>query len=374
MKRDNLIMYIIEISLVIFLLCCILFSETFTKTIIAIILLVFMILSNKFVKSDKIKGKYNKKLTKTMGIIGLVYIVMIYILGIYIGFYKATVQFSAWSVMNYIIPYIVIIISIENIRKTILLKEDKNSNIIMFIATVILDIAVSTNIYNLTTLTDYYMLIGFIMFASIANNLLFNYIIKKYRNCNAIIAYKIITTIYVYLIPIIPNMNILFESILRIIIPYVIYLILGAIYSKKEKELSTTTKTKDIVITSILVVIAAGITMLISCKFKYGTLVIGSGSMTGTINKGDVIIYEKLDEDEKVEIGDIIVFKSKNIRVIHRVIDKKDTGVEMKYFTKGDANPEIDEGYRVQEDIIGKVRTRIPYIGEITLMINEIFE
>ena len=112
--------------------------------------------------------------------------------------------------------------------------------------------------------------------------------------------------------------------------------------------------------------------MLVSCQFKYGILVIGSGSMTGTINKGDVIIYERLDET--VEIGDIIVFKSNDIRVIHRVIDKKDTGTVVKYFTKGDANPEIDEGYRVEEDIIGKVRARIPYIGEITLMINGIFE
>lgn len=96
--------------------------------------------------------------------------------------------------------------------------------------------------------------------------------------------------------------------------------------------------------------------------------------MTGTINKGDAIIYEKLDEDEKIEIGDIIVFKSENIRVIHRVIDKKDTGAEIKYYTKGDANPEVDEGYRTEEDIIGKTRARIPYIGEVTLMLNEIFE
>ena len=212
------------------------------------------------------------------------------------------------------------------------------------------------------------------MFASIANNLLYNYIMMKFRNSKAIIGYRIITTIYVYIIPIIPNIHILFESILRIIIPYIIYLILEAVYSKKEKRITTRSKTRDVVITSILIVIAGGIIMLVSCKFMYGVLVIGSGSMTGTINKGDAIIYERLGKDEEIEIGDVIVFNSDNIKVIHRVIDKKDAGRGMKYFTKGDANPNIDEGYREESDIVGKVKLRIPYIGQPTVLLNEIFE
>lgn len=72
-------------------------------------------------------------------------------------------------------------------------------------------------------------------------------------------------------------------------------------YSKKEKQLRTGVKIKDIIITSILAITAAGIIMLISCQFRYGILVIGSGSMTGTINKGDAIIYETLDKDEEIK-------------------------------------------------------------------------
>lgn len=96
--------------------------------------------------------------------------------------------------------------------------------------------------------------------------------------------------------------------------------------------------------------------------------------MTGTINKGDAIIYEKLEPEEQIKIEDIIVFKSGDIRIIHRVIDIKDTGAETKYFTKGDANYDTDEGYRIEDDIIGKVKARIPYIGEVTIMLNEIFK
>lgn len=372
MKIDNLIMYIIEICLIVFLLCCIFYTEIFNKTIIAIILFIFMIISNILIKSYKSKGKYNKRITILMTIIGITYISFIYIVGIYKGFYNSTVKFSRWTMLNYIIPYIVIIITIENIRKTILLKEEKKSSILILIATVILDVVLTTNIYNVKSLTDYYMLIGFIIFSSIANNILNNYIIKQYRNCKAIIIYRIIITIYVYIIPIIPNINLLFESILRILIPFIIYTILEKIYGKKEKEVKTVTKTKDIVITSILSILAGGIIMLISCQFKYGMLVIGSGSMTGTINKGDAIIYKKLDDE--IEIGDVIVFYNDNIRVIHRVIDKKNNGKEIRYYTQGDANPNQDEGYRVEENIIGKVKLRIPYVGQLAVLLNEIFE
>lgn len=374
MKSDKLILYIVEVALMIFLLCFIFISKIFTKTIMAVVLLVFMIISERLIKSDKLKERYNRKLTSTMAIVGIVYLAMVYVLGIYLGFYNSAVKLSTWSVINYIIPYIVIIVSMENIRKTILLKDDKKSNAIIVIVTVILDVALTTDIYNVKTLTDYYILIGFITFSSIANNTLYNHIIRTHRNCRGIILYRIITTIYVYIIPITPKIHILFESILRILTPYIIYLILEKMYVKKEKQISVATKTKELVITSILVVIVTGIIMIISCQFKYGALVIGSGSMTGTINKTDVIIYKKLDEDDKIEIGDIIVYKQDGKKVIHRVIDKRDAGSGMRYYTKGDANPNIDEGYREKLDIVGKVKLRIPHIGQPAIMLNEIFE
>lgn len=373
MKRDKLILYIIEISLIISSLCFIFFIEVFTKAIMSIILLLFVIITNKLVKTYKTKGKYNRKLTKLMIIIGIVYIAGLYVLGIYIGFYNATVKFSRWSIINYIIPYTVIIILTENIRKPILLKEDKKSNILILIATVILDIAITTNISSIKTLNDYFMLIGFITFSSIANNMLYNYIIIKYKNCKAIIGYRLITILYVYFIPIIPNLHILFETIIRIIVPYIIYLIIEANYAKKEKDFSTTRgrKTKETVILSIFIILAINVLMLVSCQFTYGALVIGSGSMTGTINKGDIIIYKKLDD--AVKVGDIIVFNYNGTRIIHRVVDAKNFGTGEYYYTKGDANSDRDEGYRVEDDIIGKVKFRIPYIGQITLLINDLF-
>ena len=120
-----------------------------------------------------------------------------------------------------------------------------------------------------------------------------------------------------------------------------------------------------------LCIITVIIVMLISCKFKYGVLVIGSGSMTGTINKGDIILYEKYKNTDDIKVGNIIVFYEDDIKVIHRIIDQKLMGEETRYYTKGDANQKQDEGYRETKDIIGQVKARIPYMGWFTLWIND---
>ena len=112
--------------------------------------------------------------------------------------------------------------------------------------------------------------------------------------------------------------------------------------------------------------------MVVSCRFSVGMLVIGSGSMTGTINKGDIIIYEKYNEKKEIKTGDIVVFAYDNKKIIHRIIEQKVYGEETRYYTKGDANQEKDDGYRKRNDIIGKVKFKIPYIGYFTLWINDL--
>mgnify|MGYP000042000528 FL=1 len=257
------------------------------------------------------------------------------------------------------------------IRKKIVLKEDKISKIIILVIMVMLDVILTTNIYNLNTAKDYFTLVSFVIFASIANNLLFNYIEIQYRNAKAIIIYRIITTVYVYVFPIIPDLYIFLESIIKMVVPYIIYIILENVYSKQKLVVTIETRKKERIISTIVCIITVIIVMLISCKFKYGVLVIGSGSMTGTINKGDIILYEKYKNTDDIKVGNIIVFYEDDIKVIHRIIDQKLMGEETRYYTKGDANQKQDEGYRETKDIIGQVKARIPYMGWFTLWIND---
>ena len=218
MKNEKVRLYTIEFTLIIFLLLAMIFNDTITRQVTAVVLLVSMIISVKLIKTDKTKLTNNRQIIILLSAVRILYLATIYILGIFVGFYSATVKLSIWSILNYIIPKILIIGSSKIIRKSVLLKEDKKSKIIILIAMVMLDVYLSTNIYSLETVNDYFVLIGFIVFSSIANNLLYNYIIIQYRNEKAIIAYRLITTLYSYIIPIIQDIYIFFESIIKMIL------------------------------------------------------------------------------------------------------------------------------------------------------------
>lgn len=372
MKSGKLRLYIIEITLIIFLLLAMIFNKIITRQVISVILLVYMIITVKFIKTDKIQTISSKKLTLLFVAFGAIYVSTLYLLGIFFGFYSSTVKLTLWSIINYIVPYIVIIISSEYIRKTILLKESKVSKILITIALAILDTLLYTNIFSLSTIKDYFTVIVFVIFSSIANNILYNYIIVKHRNVQAIILYRIITTLYMYIIPITPDIHIFFDTVIRLVVPYVIFLVLELAFEKKTiKILSTKQKIVQTIITLILVAIVTIVIMLVSCKFKYGLVVIGSGSMTGTINKGDIIFFEKYNNRDEIKTGEVVIFKSEELQIVHRVIDQRVLGEETRYYTKGDANLQEDDGYREKKDIIGLVKGKIPFIGYLTLWIND---
>ena len=375
MKSEKIRKYVIEIALVIFLLLSIIYNKVINKKMIAIVLLVFMFISDKVIKNTKTKYTNNKEMIAILSILGVSYVAILYLIGFLTSFYAATIKISVWSVVNYIIPYIVIIVSTELIRKTILLKESKNTDkVIITIITTMIDLTLNVNIQSVTTIKEYFTIITFTIIASIASNMLYNYIVIKYRNAGANIAYKLITTMYMFVFPILPNIYVFLETVLRIIIPYIIYIILEAMYSKKTEVITVKERKKEKIISVISITIIIIIVMLVSGQFKIGALVIGSGSMTGTINKGDIIIYERYGKTEEIKTGDIIVFKNENIKIVHRIIDQRLLGEETRYYTKGDANQKEDEGYRLDKDIIGQVKFRIPSIGYLTLWINDMIK
>ena len=102
-------------------------------------------------------------------------------------------------------------------------------------------------------------------------------------------------------------------------------------------------------------------------------LAIGSGSMTPKINKGDAIVYKKVDLSNIPKEGQVIAFKKDKKVVVHRIIERLDlTDEERVYYTKGDANEKPD-GYPVLEkDILGTVEFRIRFIGIPSVVLGEL--
>ena len=180
-----------------------------------------------------------------------------------------------------------------------------------------------------------------------------------------------ITTLYMFLLPIVPNIYMFFRIFIRMLYPCAIYLFFKAFFATREVVVPYKKNNLSNIVNSIILVMMVMVIGLVSCKFKYCLLIIGSESMTGSIDKGDGIIYEAFD-GQYVQEGDILVFDRDGTTLVHRVIKVENVEGQIRYTTKGDANQSADKGFVVSADIIGICRTSIKFIGFPTLWINEI--
>lgn len=373
MKTDKSKTYFLELLLIGIISFLAIFQLKFiSKIVISIILIIYSIIVIKLLNKRQIISINSKDVLIIMTIFSIVYLGIYYVIGIFTGYYKAIFSFTPWTIKNYIIPLTIIIIASELIRFVFLSQKVKSTKTLTLISMILIDLLIYSGNYNLNNLNDFLGLLGFVTFSSISTNLLYNYISIRY-GVKPVIIYRLITTLYLYIIPITPDVYIFFKTLFRMIYPYVIYTTLEYTFSKgKPNALEKQSKSKTIgtVITAIVSIL---IVALVSNQFKYGLLVIATGSMTGTINKGDAVLFKKYN-NRKLNIGEIIIFHKENKEIVHRIIDIKVENGKNHYYTKGDANQQEDDFYVLTEEIVGTTKLKIPKIGYPTLWLRDLFK
>ncbi len=92
--------------------------------------------------------------------------------------------------------------------------------------------------------------------------------------------------------------------------------------------------------------------------------VVISGSMKPTFDAGSLVFVREVDP-RSIAVGDIITFKGADggpILTTHRVVEIND-GEQLTFITRGDANNVNDPNPVPAENVVGRVRAYIPYIG-----------
>lgn len=372
MKKDKIKIIFLNLILLTVLLFALFISNMFTRIALAVFLFGYAILMYNLIKKRPILSIYHRQVKWLLLLLSALYLIVFYVMGFYFGYYVSSVKFSLWGIINYIIPITVIICASEVIRYVCISQKSRLSKFMVFVSMVLVDLLVYTNMNSVATLDGFLMVVGFSLFSSLACNMLYNYISVRY-GYKPIIIYRLVTSLYVYIIPIIPNVYIFFRSFLRMIYPYIIYLILENGYSKTSFVIPYKDKRKNIISTSVVFIALTLLIMLISCNFRFGILVIGSESMTGAINKGDTVVFESYKHHNHIIDGDVIIFEDGEKRVVHRVVDSKLVNGEMRYYTKGDSNEEMDSGYVTNDKIVGVSLFKIQYIGWPTIWLRDIF-
>lgn len=305
----------------------------------------------------------------------LIYFIFIYALGIVSGFNRLPYSHELINIIKNIGPSLAIIICQELVRYMLIFKNRFSKKRIIFIDILftITDIIMVVGLYKFNTPLLVFTFIGEALLPSIYNNIL-ETDLSYNTGPIASIVYKIFTRIYVYIVPIIPDLGVYMMSVLNICLPVAILVRVNKLYYDFKNVTRRKVKISEIYITVPLVILLIAMTCLVSGIFRYKIIAIASNSMTPVFSRGDAVIYEKIDDPSKLKVGDILVFKHDNKIITHRITDITYKNKTYEIHTKGDKNKDIDNFTTSDKDVIGVVRQEIKYIGYPTLVINELFD
>jgi signal peptidase len=214
------------------------------------------------------------------------------------------------------------------------------------------------------------------LFPALVANFFYNYTSRRY-GMYPIIAFRAIISLHTYLIPVTSGIAESLYHLFLMFLPIVLFLFIDTLFERRRRyALGNTSRFWRVmskILTAIVVIIMVGTVMLISNQFRYGALVIATESMTGELNRGDVVIFESF-ESQHIPEGQVIVFEKYNTTVVHRVVDIKIINGIARYYTKGDANEDNDMGYITNAEIVGLVNYKIPVVGYPTLWLRSLFQ
>ncbi len=374
-KGDKKTLVILTIILFVLLFDFFIFKKL-DKYSISIFITFLIVISYYLIGFRKNKSRFDKDIILTMFIYVFVYYLITYLSGLIIGFTRNIYSLNILSILKNIAPLILSITLTEFLRY-IINSQIKEKKWLLFLSAVVFTLIDSFLIIKVTDYTDFYKILnnfGLFVLPNLSKSILLTFLSIKssYKPC---LIYRYLMEIPKYILPIIPNFGNYLESILYILVPMLIFISIFNIFDRLKHKKITLNKQNSFEKFSYMLLSTFLILLICTSSglFKYRTFVIATGSMTPNINKGDMVIVEKLSDDEKNNLneGDIIAFNMDDKVVVHRIIKKYITSNGIFYNTKGDNNNSPD-GYLLDIDnIVGLEKFKIRYIGYPTIAIYD---
>jgi len=104
--------------------------------------------------------------------------------------------------------------------------------------------------------------------------------------------------------------------------------------------------------------------------FGFQPSVVTSGSMEPGWHRGDVIVTRSVDADT-LRSGDVITFGVAHARVVHRIVETRQTSAGRVFVTRGDNNPVADQPVS-ERTVEGKVLFDVPAVGRPILFVQSL--
>lgn len=302
------------------------------------------------------------------------YYIILYLSGIFIGFLKSSYNLSIIGIFKNVFLVIILIIVSEWLRYVIISKCNK-SNILIILSTILftfIDVKLISYAYDLSSLIGI-LRMGYMSFIPLlAKNIFLTYMCYRFGYVPNYV-YRFFMEIPVYILPIVVNIGDYFTTVNGVIFPMLLlYLMYKEFNNSKKKEVRRDDNVQKAGIVFVMVFIIL-IVSLTSGIFRYFALAVGSDSMADKINKGDVVIVDKISDNgyNLLKEGEVIVYRHNDVMIVHRIVKVFSENGEYYFITKGDNNNTVDSFTISSDMVIGKAILRIPYIGIPTVWLNE---
>ena len=346
----------------------------YSELISASFVFIMTALSIKLLGYRKDKPSFlSRNIFKVVLVYILICFIGMYALGFKIGFLKNAYSLSFPTMLSNIFAPVIIIICVELFRYVVL-WANKDKKIYVFLFTIILtlfEISISVRTIEFADFSLFFKVFATILLPVTIKNIVLSYLSYNV-GYKVPMVYRLIMDVYIFVVPIIPDLGDYLNSMILISLPVLIYINSFTIVDEKEdKDVNIIEKSNfslaDIPITALLVVLAA----LISGFFPHFMIGVGSNSMSPVINRGDAIIIRKVSEDNILKKGDIIAYDRDKKIIVHRIEEVTKSGGKVVYVTKGDANNGVDSNVVKTKQVRGVVKVKIPFIAYPTVWLTE---
>ncbi len=374
MKNTNKIYILVSLLIVFGIVKFVILDSKLTATISSFILMFFWILlcflSLIMLKYPKDSSLYKKNANKMVVILLMAALLFTYLLGFFVGFVTNGYLLSLAVLARSIIPALFIKVGREIVRYIVAKNSTYKKLPIIITTIVIIVFEVACSYSKIITFEQLFYFTSITVLPCIAENLLCSYLAYNF-GLDTTLLYVLPYTAYPYLLPYLPALGDYINSVVFILLPFLIYMFTIRIvrYQNKEKT-SLNQSTKNLFIIPVIVFLGV-LAILVSGLLRYKLIAIASDSMNPVFYRGDGVIYENIKYIENVEVGDILVFQNAGIVVTHRVLGIIDSPDGRIYKTKGDSNPTMDSFNVYERDSLGVVKSVIKYVGFPTVWFSE---
>lgn len=382
MKNENNAIILYVTILVIILIGCLTitvfvipnFFQDSARIAMVILWIVLAIIA-KPIENDHTRFKGKKEKIKTTLIIVIIYNIIYFLLGLVFGYTKSPYSRTFLTILKNMF-YIVGVIALQDyVRTKLINNERKKLNYFLFTTIfIILRLDFSEGMAVFSSGEKIFEYVASVIIPEIAKGCVCSYLAIA-GGTFLVFAYSIPTALLEVLLPIFPDLDWFLTSVFDVLISLIIFLYNNYEHTIKTNRLTRREKKKinpaknvpGIILLLLVVSFIAGF-------WPAKPIAIMSYSMVPTFSRGAVVISVKVEEENlhKLQIGDILHYKAANGDVIHRIIDiKENEKGKLIFQTQGDNNNSPDEKWVEPEQIIGRVKIYIPYVGYPSVWFGE---